>query len=242
MSTYDPALKFSGKEREPANEMDYFGARYYAHTRYRWISPDPVIDVGRAISSPQLWNLYTYCKNSPFTYSDPYGSEIVYQNADLRSLFESIRRRCSLVNATMALYDSDKGPNLYINYGDAGYETDGSKASGSFNADIVPNYEGKYDQMREGMTKEQIEDLGIWSCNKSTITMDQGRPLSIDDKDIAATAPHELGHADQAARRPLDYKRQSEIKLSPQGRALVPAKRPVEDYANRYAKKALREL
>jgi RHS repeat-associated protein len=73
VSTYDPVMKFSGKEREPANEMDYFGARYYAHTRYRWISPDPVVPVDVAISNPQGWNLYSYVRNNPLSNMDPAG-------------------------------------------------------------------------------------------------------------------------------------------------------------------------
>jgi RHS repeat-associated protein len=73
VSTYDPVMIFSGKEREPANEMDYFGARYYAHTRYRWISPDPVVPVDVAAFNPQGWNLYSYVRNNPFSNMDPAG-------------------------------------------------------------------------------------------------------------------------------------------------------------------------
>lgn len=73
VSTYDPVLKFSGKEREPSNEMDYFGARYYAHTRYRWLSPDPLVPVDVAFSDPQGWNLYSYVRNNPLSNIDPAG-------------------------------------------------------------------------------------------------------------------------------------------------------------------------
>jgi len=73
VSTYDPTLKFSGKEREASNEMDYFGARYYAHTRYRWISPDPVVPIDIAIFNPQGWNLYSYVRNNPLSNIDPAG-------------------------------------------------------------------------------------------------------------------------------------------------------------------------
>jgi hypothetical protein len=34
--TYDPKLKFSGKEREGYSGLDYFGARYYDHKSYRF--------------------------------------------------------------------------------------------------------------------------------------------------------------------------------------------------------------
>ena len=58
VNTYSPSLKFSGKERESKSELDYFGARYYDHLRYRFISVDPMINKEEALANPQLWNLY----------------------------------------------------------------------------------------------------------------------------------------------------------------------------------------
>jgi len=69
-------LKFSGKERESKSELDYFGARYYDHLRYRFISVDPVINKDEALANPQLWNLYAYCGNNPITSYDPDGRRI----------------------------------------------------------------------------------------------------------------------------------------------------------------------
>ena len=72
-NTYDPKLKFSGKEREGYTDFDYFGARYYDHNSCRFISVDPVINKSEAMVNPQLWNLYSYCRNNPITYLDPDG-------------------------------------------------------------------------------------------------------------------------------------------------------------------------
>jgi len=66
-NTYDPKLKFSGKEREPSTDIDYFGARYYDHLKYRFLSVDPVINKKEAFANPQLWNLYSYCGNNPIS-------------------------------------------------------------------------------------------------------------------------------------------------------------------------------
>jgi len=74
---YDPVLKFSGKERDHESELDYFGARYYNHTHSRFISTDPIINKEEALSNPQLWNLYSYCRNNPVTYLDPDGRVLV---------------------------------------------------------------------------------------------------------------------------------------------------------------------
>jgi RHS repeat-associated protein len=75
-NTYDPKLKFSGKEREGYSGLDYFGARYYDHKSFRFNSVDPVITRDKALSDPQLWNLYVYCRNNPITFLDPDGREL----------------------------------------------------------------------------------------------------------------------------------------------------------------------
>jgi RHS repeat-associated protein len=74
-NTYDPKLKFSGKEREGYSDLDYFGARYYDHKSFRFNSVDPVINKIEALYNPQAWNLYAYCRNNPITYYDPDGRE-----------------------------------------------------------------------------------------------------------------------------------------------------------------------
>ena len=53
--------------------MDYFGARYYDHNSYRFISTDPIINKEEALSNTQLWNLYAYCRSNTITYLDPDG-------------------------------------------------------------------------------------------------------------------------------------------------------------------------
>ncbi|MCK4764118.1 MAG: RHS repeat-associated core domain-containing protein [Candidatus Aminicenantes bacterium] len=76
VNTYDPKQKFSGKERETYSDLDYFGARYYDSHSYRFVSVDPIRNRDAAIANPQLWNLYTYCRNNPITYLDPDGREL----------------------------------------------------------------------------------------------------------------------------------------------------------------------
>lgn len=78
VSTFQPFLEFSGKERERNSGLDYFGARYFNHGNYRFISVDPVINKSDALTNPQLWNMYAYCRNNPVTFYDPNGkTEII---------------------------------------------------------------------------------------------------------------------------------------------------------------------
>ena len=68
-------LYFTGKERDAESGNDYFGARYYASTMGRFLSPDDGRDQSQG--DPQSWNLYGYARNNPLTNSDPDGHECI---------------------------------------------------------------------------------------------------------------------------------------------------------------------
>ena len=69
--------KFTGKERDAESGNDYFGARYYASSMGRWMSPDysdepdpvPYADY----DDPQGLNLYAYVGNNPLKSVDSEG-------------------------------------------------------------------------------------------------------------------------------------------------------------------------
>jgi RHS repeat-associated protein len=60
--------RFTGKERDDENGLNYHGARYYAPWLGRWMSPDPE---GLA-DGPCV---YAYCGGNPVVYQDPSGTE-----------------------------------------------------------------------------------------------------------------------------------------------------------------------
>jgi RHS repeat-associated protein len=73
-------LHFTGKERDAESGNDYFGARYYASSMGRFMSPDwtakeegddpvPYAD----LDDPQSLNLYAYVRNNPLTRVDADG-------------------------------------------------------------------------------------------------------------------------------------------------------------------------
>jgi RHS repeat-associated protein len=72
-NTYDPQLKFSGKERDAESGLDYFGARYYDKNQYRFISVDPAVTRRFVQLEPQKWNFYAYCLGNPICFLDPTG-------------------------------------------------------------------------------------------------------------------------------------------------------------------------
>ena len=69
--------RFTGKERDAESGLDYFGARYYASTMGRFLSPDwsaKVMPVPYAkLDNPQTLNLYAYVGNNPLSMTDPDG-------------------------------------------------------------------------------------------------------------------------------------------------------------------------
>jgi RHS repeat-associated protein len=74
------AAQFTGKERDTAageTGLDFFGARYYASTLGRWMSPDWSASVAPVpyadLANPQSLNLYGYVGNNPVTGVDPDG-------------------------------------------------------------------------------------------------------------------------------------------------------------------------
>ena len=68
---------FTGKERDTESGNDYFGARYYASSMGRFMSPDwsakeePVPYA--KLDNPQTLNLYAYMRNNPLGGVDPDG-------------------------------------------------------------------------------------------------------------------------------------------------------------------------
>jgi RHS repeat-associated protein len=71
------SYKFTGKERDAETGDDYFGARYYASTMARFMSPDSKNLALRHLLNPQKLNKYTYVLDNPLALFDPNGEEEV---------------------------------------------------------------------------------------------------------------------------------------------------------------------
>jgi len=66
-------LFFTGKERDAESGNDYFGARYYASSMGRFLSPDPLFISPERLADPQSLNLYSYVRNNPLGLTDDTG-------------------------------------------------------------------------------------------------------------------------------------------------------------------------
>jgi RHS repeat-associated protein len=74
-------LNFTGQYHDFETDLDYFGARYYASTTGRFMTPDPA-NAGAALDAPQSWNAYSYVLNNPLNLIDRDGLDCIYVNND----------------------------------------------------------------------------------------------------------------------------------------------------------------
>jgi RHS repeat-associated protein len=77
-ATSDDATEhhFTGKERDAESGNDYFGARYFASSMGRFMSPDPSGLTYADPTNPQSLNLYSYALNDPLKFLDPTGMTV----------------------------------------------------------------------------------------------------------------------------------------------------------------------
>jgi len=73
-------MNSTGKERDAESGNDYFGARYYASSMGRFMSPDPSQLYYSDQTNPQSFNLYSYAQNNPLINTDPSGEECVWDD------------------------------------------------------------------------------------------------------------------------------------------------------------------
>jgi len=152
INTCSKNYKFTGKERDSESDLDNFGARYYASTTGRFMSPDwalKPIDVPYAnFGDPQTLNLYTYVENSPLNRIDADG------HAGSGSLSSS-SASCGNVSAGDGVCVGNVGGGRYVvDAGDRGGEDD------------APTVEGDPAQFGQAQNNQQTRDDIAKTANK----------------------------------------------------------------------------
>jgi len=138
---------FTGKERDTESGNDYFGARYYASSMGRFLSPDD--DSDQEPSDPQSWNLYPYVRNNPLTNTDPDGHDCVVQsriddNHESVSVSSGTCSGVSVGSGQSATYVPGTVTGISANGGnsiDIGYNSYDGQSSGVTNASSAPAFD-----------------------------------------------------------------------------------------------------
>ncbi len=180
------ASLFTGKERNSESGNDYFGARYYASSMGRFMSPDPLLNSGRP-DDPQSWNRYSYVRNNPLSRIDPTG---LY---DLPTLCR-LSKKCSaaaaklkqgvsdLTAAANGMKDGKEKTRIQAALKTLGTENDGNNVDVNF---------GKNSNEAAGHTDVQV-DPSSQKVAGFTITLDPNQTPGSDE--YAINAAHESTH------------------------------------------------
>ncbi len=154
---------FTGKERDAETGNDYFGARYYASSVGRWLSPDwsakedPVPYA--KLDDPQTLDLYTYLQNNPLDGVDADGHACGHLLLNYSSGFCTRAREYEK-------WDKDSRVNSQTRFFAAA--SDVSDALGSV---AVPWF-GLHRLAVSGDTEAFLESVGedLYKLNASTVT------------------------------------------------------------------------
>lgn len=169
------ACQFTGKERDTESGNDYFGARYYASTMGRFLSPDwsaKVMPVPYAkLDNPQSLNLYAYVGNNPLSRIDRDGHYTCADSAKCDSKNDKAfqGRLDALAKAQQGLKAGSAGYKqigaILKSYGAAGEKgtangktvsvdftnkSDGGLTSQTAKATITVNFNSNFSQQTQG--------------------------------------------------------------------------------------------
>jgi RHS repeat-associated protein len=145
-----PPSHFTGKERDSESGNDYFGARYYASSMGRWLSPDPTQLYYADPMNPQSFNLYSFVINNPLVNIDPDGMDCIHINVDSGAYEGTDRGDCDnsteekansgqYVDGTVNTVTTTTGDANGVVTGYSGVNNDtGALISGSFASPLPP--------------------------------------------------------------------------------------------------------
>lgn len=223
---------YTGKERDAESGNDYFGARYYASSMGRWLSPDwsakedPVPYA--KLDDPQSLNLYQYVLNNPLSHLDDDGHEIIYMTTGPNALQNEqvVRDSVTAILANpntagnLSGYVGKGNPDLVIMNGDlSGLDSHTQNPDGTPGASIT-----------KGAT-EPVMSTSTDANGNPTDPKFSGAIITIDNRTSAGDTPsvmtHETTHAGDAIANPTKF-----VKDAAAEKNLPHDKRPQEQHAN----------
>jgi RHS repeat-associated protein len=216
-TTSDDATEhhFTGKERDTESGNDYFGARYYASSMGRWLSPDwsakeePVPYA--KLDNPQSLNLYQYVLNNPLVAADDDGHEIIFITSGPGALKNEQTVRDS-VTALLANPNTNGYLNQFV--GNAPGTPDIVFMNGDLSA-------GDSKTFAPDGTPGTSQVQGNTDPNITTDGKSGGPIITIDNRtskdDTPGVITHEIVHGGESQKNPAQFQKDSaaEQKASP---------------------------
>lgn len=79
---FESSKKFTGQEEDLESNLYYYNSRYYNQDIGRFLSPDPAAfnNPENFLTDPQQLNLYSYARNNPMRFIDPFGLSTATMN------------------------------------------------------------------------------------------------------------------------------------------------------------------
>ncbi len=205
-------LHFTGKPRDAETTLDYFGARYYASSMGRFMSPDLLTVTFARQVDPQQLNLYAYVRNNPLKLVDPTGMYI-----DDSKLSEKDMAKWAQVCALAAQTDSngdllhpnlanelvslDQDTRVYTIQGGAGLDRD---VAGLFTiTQLTPDGKDFTAATIQLDFNKIMNGKGVTPAGFN-LNYDKFGGLNDNARRFAELAGHELGHGIYATQNPAD--------------------------------------
>ncbi len=194
-ATTDP-FKFTGKELDAETGNDYFGARNYASSMGRWMSPDPInLTNARAMNPANTLNKYAYGANNTLKYVDPDGKDItIYYRApsggatDFGHVMLGVLNQSTGQTAFIDFYPKNgtdalgRGPGTF-NLGDMG-ERGAQNANGQFASLTIQTNPEQAQALIDAITKMENGQAPDYSAfigtNCTTLIQDALKDLGLD--------------------------------------------------------------
>jgi RHS repeat-associated protein len=215
---------FTGKERDAESGLDYLGARYYASSMGRFMSPDwadkPEAVPYSDLMNPQSLNLYSYVNNNPLSKADKDGhcpecmvwaDEAIQYISDSPAgeaagnlVMEGAAAGGALVGAILSgggnaypSYYHGEFQNTFSSSNQGGNQTPAPSAQPN-SASPNPGPDGPYKRPNNATTQEQRDSVQGKPCATCGAT---GQKNNADHKDPLVVQHYRDGKVDKGAMR-----------------------------------------
>ncbi len=222
---------FTGKERDSESGLDYFGARYYASSMGRFMSPDWAAKVSPVpyakLDDPQSLNLYAYVRNNPLSVVDTDGHELIVAAA-LQQTVTTMRQQSPSFNAELSAHEGANSPNLTINFGATPNDPGGQPSIGNTSAMLQPL------STEATISRPDLDGGPEYQYKGATVTINDS--ISGDSKQVGDTLGHEVGHVHDARTNTNEFGDESHHTAATHGKT-PHDQRPEEKTANAFKDK-----